>query len=283
MVEDHAGVGMIHTVVDIVAELPVAHGLAEDLGDGVPRSCDHEPPRLSQDLDVLREQAVELTVDERRQFTERLDAGIIGGGETATDVEQEHNGLYFYDRRPKFDLKRLHDITAREAAFEKGLPTAPPPGPTAEKNWRVVVGALADGSLARPYRYTLAAPGETWTGETLDDSQWQTGNAPFGNALPNVRTPWNTADIWLRQNFEMNGDAMKSAALVIFYDEDTEVYVNGQKIWNRSGFTTTYHGFDVTEPLRRALKNGRNTLAVHTHQTAGGQFIDLALLCEPQP
>lgn len=36
-----------------------------------------------------------------------------------TDVEQEHNGLYYYDRKPKFDLKRLHDITSRQAAYER--------------------------------------------------------------------------------------------------------------------------------------------------------------------
>lgn len=41
-----------------------------------------------------------------------------------TDVEQEHNGLYFYDRRPKFDLKRLHAATARPAAYELTGPTA---------------------------------------------------------------------------------------------------------------------------------------------------------------
>ena len=35
-----------------------------------------------------------------------------------TDVEQEHNGLYYYDRKPKFDLKRLHAITSRPAAYE---------------------------------------------------------------------------------------------------------------------------------------------------------------------
>jgi len=36
-----------------------------------------------------------------------------------TDVEQEHNGLYYYDRRPKFDLERLHEITSKQAAYER--------------------------------------------------------------------------------------------------------------------------------------------------------------------
>jgi hypothetical protein len=44
-----------------------------------------------------------------------------------TDVEQEHNGLYFYDRKPKFDLARLHAATSRAAAYEKMGPSAPAP------------------------------------------------------------------------------------------------------------------------------------------------------------
>ena len=35
-----------------------------------------------------------------------------------TDVEQEQNGLYTYDRRPKFDEKRLYAIMSRKAAIE---------------------------------------------------------------------------------------------------------------------------------------------------------------------
>jgi len=35
-----------------------------------------------------------------------------------TDVEQEQNGIYMYDRTPKFDSKRLYDIMARKAAIE---------------------------------------------------------------------------------------------------------------------------------------------------------------------
>lgn len=35
-----------------------------------------------------------------------------------TDVEQEQNGLYTYDRQQKFDLARLHAILSRKAAIE---------------------------------------------------------------------------------------------------------------------------------------------------------------------
>ncbi len=198
-----------------------------------------------------------------------------------TDVEQEHNGLYYYDRRPKFDLKRLHAITSRAAAYEKTGPKAVQPAGPVEHDWTILVGAAADGPLARPYRFTTNTPAADWTSEALDDSGWQTGLAPFGNALPGVRTPWKTGDIWMRQTFESSSAGIASAALVIFYDEDTEVYVNGRLIWKRSGFTTAYDAFSVTDSLKTALKKGRNILAVHTRQTAGGQFIDLALLCEP--
>jgi hypothetical protein len=36
-----------------------------------------------------------------------------------TDVYQEHNGIYTFDRQAKFDLKRLQKIQAKKAAIEK--------------------------------------------------------------------------------------------------------------------------------------------------------------------
>ena len=199
-----------------------------------------------------------------------------------TDVEQEHNGLYYYDRRPKFDLKRLHEITARAAAYEQTGPAASKPPGSALPDWKVLVGAAADGELAKAYRFTTNAPGADWFGPEADDRSWPAAFAPFGNAVPGIRTSWQTDDVWLRQNFDFDGEPIKTAALVIFHDEDTEVYVNGREIWRRGGFTTTYDAFPVTEALKKVLQKGHNTLAVHTHQTIGGQFIDLALLCEPQ-
>lgn len=36
-----------------------------------------------------------------------------------TDVFQEKNGIYAFDRRVKFDLARLHEIQSHKAAIEK--------------------------------------------------------------------------------------------------------------------------------------------------------------------
>jgi len=197
-----------------------------------------------------------------------------------TDVEQEKNGLYFYDRRPKFDVGRLHKINSRVAAYEKTGPTAPQPDSQRDQSWQVLVGAAADGELCLPYRYTTTKPAADWLNATFDDSNWRSGRAPFGT-IANPRTPWNSSDIWLRRTFSWNGKNFSAAALVIFHDEDTEVYVNGELIWRGSGYKTAYEMFTVTDTLRRALRSGENTIAVHTHQTGGGQFIDLALLIAP--
>lgn len=203
-----------------------------------------------------------------------------------TDVEQEHNGLYYYNRDAKFDAKRMHAITARQAAYEKDGPPATPvkaraaAAPADPAKMKVIIGAAQDGDLAKPYRYSTEKPAEGWTGETFNDGDWKSALAPFGAALPGVRTPWKTPEIFLRQTFEYGGGDVSAAALVIFHDEDTEVYVNGEKIWSGQGYVTTYKAFDVTEKLKKALKKGKNTLAVHTTQSAGGQYIDLALLVQ---
>jgi hypothetical protein len=197
-----------------------------------------------------------------------------------TDVEQEHNGLYYYDRRPKFNMARLHEITSREAAYERGEPTAPQPSVEPPAKSRVLVGAAADGALAKPYHYTTTAPDATWNREGFDDHDWKTGMAPFGQGVGQPKTQWSTSDIFLRQTFEFDGADIKVGSLVIFNDEDTEVYVNGQKVLSLEGYATSYRMHEVTEALRKALRKGTNTLAIHTHQTGGGQYIDLAILVE---
>lgn len=196
-----------------------------------------------------------------------------------TDVEQEQNGLYTYDRQPKFDAERLRRINALPAAYEK----KPFAGATVQPGWKVLVGANPDGEEARPWRYTTEPPPEGWMEPDFDDSAWAEGLGAFGQKGGRehlIRTPWSRNTIALRQELTFEPPAEGKAVLVIQYDNDAEVYVNGELIWQRPGWNGRYAVYDVTEPLREAARVGKNVIAIHCAQDVGGQFIDAALLVE---
>jgi hypothetical protein len=66
--------------------------------------------------------------------------------------------------------------------------------------------------------------------------------------------------------------------LMIHHDEDAEVYINGKLVTRLEGYTTSYVRVALDEQGRAALKEGSNCLAVHCHQTGGGQYIDLGIV-----
>jgi len=196
-----------------------------------------------------------------------------------TDIEQERNGLYFYDRKPKFDAKKLHEITARPAAYERGEPVgAPPAVKTIDAKWRVLIGAMQDGKLSTPYKYSTDKPADGWMMEGFDDNAWKTGLAPFGNGN-GTRTDWKTPEIYFRKPFAYDGGDLKNGAVVIRHNDNTEIYINGQKILGVRG-SKGYYLCLVTEELKKAVKKGANTIAVHSHEGGKGQWIDLAILVD---
>jgi len=94
-------------------------------------------------------------------------------------------------------------------------------------------------------------------------------------------TPWRTSDIWLRQEFDLGGlgaDDLQNLAFTCCHDEDCEIYLNGVLASRAPGCTTTYVLIAMNEEARRVLHpNGKNLIAVHCHQTEGGQFIDVGI------
>jgi hypothetical protein len=127
------------------------------------------------------------------------------------------------------------------------------------------------------WSYTTSAPAENWAQPNFDASSWKQGPAGFGTRnTPNtvVRTEWNTRDIWLRREFELDKNQLRDLKLIIHHDEDFELYINGVLAAKRNGFTTDYDEFPITAEAANALKPGANTIAIHCHQTGGGQYID---------
>ncbi len=183
------------------------------------------------------------------------------------DVEDETNGLLTYDRAI---VKPLAGIIAA-ANHGEFLPLPPHPAS------RDLVPTSED--TAQTWSYTTAKPAEDWTKPAFDASAWKTGQAPFGQGLDNVRTPWidTPGDIYLRRTVTLPADIPASLDVLARHDEDVEVYINGILAASAQGYTNDYARLPISKEARAALHPGQNVLAVHCRQTLGGQVVDVGL------
>jgi hypothetical protein len=76
----------------------------------------------------------------------------------------------------------------------------------------------------------------------------------------------------------LKAEDLSGIKLQIFHDEDAEVYLNGMLAAKLPSFITDYDDFEISKEATTALQPGRNTIAVHCHQTSGGQGIDVGIL-----
>lgn len=129
------------------------------------------------------------------------------------------------------------------------------------------------------WAYTFTKPDGQWAYTTFDDTKWLTGPAGFGTAdTPGITnaTTWDTSDIWIRRSFEMPKFKADKLRLIVYHDEDVEVYVNGLLALRDSGFTTRYEAYEISPAVLDLLRSGQKvTIAVHCHQTSGGQGVDV--------
>jgi hypothetical protein len=150
------------------------------------------------------------------------------------------------------------------------LPPREPVVPTAER-------------AAVTWRYLLEKPSDDWMKPAFDDSGWPEAPAPFGAPDARIgrapRTLWTGEDLWLRRTFELTGSP-RDAALLMQHDEDTEVYINGVLAAKVPAYNAAYEEFEITPEAKAALHQGKNLLAVHVRQKAGGQYIDVGILSD---
>lgn len=188
-----------------------------------------------------------------------------------TDVEGEVNGVMTYDR----DVIKMNSavVAAANARMFKPPPTLRTIVPTSQTE-------------GRPWRFTTTEPTGEWTAPSFDDAAWREGLGGLGAGDPpgaRIRTEWSTPAIWARRTFELNVSNHVDPHLIVYHDEDAEVYLNGRLVASCRGYVTSY----VLIPINDAalLQPGRNVIAVHCRQTAGGQFIDVGVadLVPPNP
>ena len=130
------------------------------------------------------------------------------------------------------------------------------------------------------WHYTEDYPGREWSkvGFRAEQEGWSQGMAGFGTAAPGVqaRTVWTGQELWLQTSFGLES-LPKSLLLHLYYDNTVEIYLNGQPVLRREGWSTEYVEIPAPDAFMAALQTGRNVLAVHVSQDFGGQFFDLGI------
>ena len=188
-----------------------------------------------------------------------------------TDVETEANGLLTYDREViKVDLDRVARANQGDLS---GIPIVKPIVPTAREQ-------------EFTWSYSTISPPEDWFQPTFDATGWKQGPGGFGTkSTPGatVRTDWDSGDIWLRGEFTLPDLDPAKLLLLVHHDEDAEAYINGVLAAKLGGFTSTYEEVGISPEAQAVIKPGKNTVAVHCHQTSGGQYIDLGFSAVQEP
>lgn len=182
-----------------------------------------------------------------------------------TDVEIETNGWLTYDRKVwKIDPKR-----AKEAAMKLY---------DVKDNMKILVPPA--GVNGASSRYTFTKPGSDWASVKFKDSAWSEGKGRYTNEDPKVvHTAWMPAnpDIWVRREVTIDS-VPANAKLFVFHDDDVEVYINGVLATTRKNYTSGFVVYDIEPAALKALKKGKNVIAMHCNSTRGGQHLDVGLV-----
>jgi hypothetical protein len=185
-----------------------------------------------------------------------------------TDVEVELNGLLTYDREViKGGIDKIYAANYKVIHDNLYIKEVLPSSQKEARNWK----------------YTTDEPQTDWFVTAFNDASWKSGSAGFGTrGTPggNIKTIWNTNNIWMRQEFtigDLSATEKDKLVLYIHHDEDCEVYINGVKAAAISGYSSAYTVVPINAEGKNAIKAGKNIIAIHCKQTQGGQYIDAGL------
>ncbi|TLV00281.1 glutaminase family protein [Dyadobacter luticola] len=146
--------------------------------------------------------------------------------------------------------------------------------------------AKQGGYLAR---YTTVKPdADWWYKEGYNITNWKQVPAPFStkdknDAMLRSGTEFQK-EVWYRREFTLTAADFEKPTLNIFHDDDVQVYINGVPAYDCGPcFTSDYEFKPISAPARKALKKGKNILAVYCKNGVGPGYIDVGLADEIAP
>lgn len=148
--------------------------------------------------------------------------------------------------------------------------------------------AYADMADAAPWeaKYTTTAPAAGWNKLNFDDSSWKTGQGAFGDRSGKANaTRWegDNSDVYIRRTFNIDKIEKNAKIRVVYSHDDVfSLYLNGEEIVKTGETWKDNEYIDLTaEQAGRLLRQGKNVLAAHAHNTTGGAYADFGIFYIP--
>ncbi|MFP5436564.1 MAG: glutaminase domain-containing protein [Bacteroidia bacterium] len=129
-------------------------------------------------------------------------------------------------------------------------------------------------------KYSEETPAVNWSNPEFNDTSWKSGQAPFSDDDAKAKTSWKSRHLWTRRTFDLNDRSFDKLFLKLRHDDDVEVYLNGEKIYDFKGWKHQYKYIALDKSVIAKLKAKNNVLAVHIENTAGGSWLDAGLVTE---
>lgn len=128
-------------------------------------------------------------------------------------------------------------------------------------------------------QYTEKTPAKGWQLNNFNDAGWKAGKGTFGDG--DAKTKWLSKDLWVRRTFNLENNQVQNLNLKIKHDDNVEVYLNGVLIYACNCWTGKYIYIPINSSKAK-LNKGKNVLAIHVKNTAGGQWLDAGFVNEKQ-
>ncbi len=148
----------------------------------------------------------------------------------------------------------------------------------AERKFNTILPASDEAAYET--QYTEDEPASGWMNVAFDDAGWKRGAAPFGDNPTQAKTPWKSKNLWMRRTFDLSNTDFKNLFLKLHHDDNVEVYLNGEQVYGRIGWTGKFILIPLNDASKVKLNKGKNVLAIHVANTAGGQWLDAGIVNE---
>ncbi|HRH50652.1 MAG TPA: DUF4965 domain-containing protein [Panacibacter sp.] len=150
-----------------------------------------------------------------------------------------------------------------------------------EKGKQTILATADDKSYN--VKFTEEQPADGWMKASFDDSRWSLAVAPFSDDKSNAKTLWTSKNLWTRRTFTITDLNFGKLYLKLQHDDNVQVFLNGEQIYNCNCWNGKAEYFPMNDEVKAKLKKGKNVLAIHCENTAGGAYLDAGFSTDPKP